>query len=241
MSETSSRYPKELLDAADSLTKLVAADKSFEETMSRLADLAVQAIDGADACSVSLSTSGGKELETVASTGEVGEKIDGLQRETGQGPCMSSLEESATFHIPNMEDDETWPTFSKRAADETGIASMLSFVLRLSDEETGALNMLSTKNDAFSDEDLDAGTLFAAQAAVAMADAVGHAHDERKISELEEGMKTRQVIGEAVGILMGTRRVTADEAFEILRTTSQNSNMKLRNIAEKVVEHAPEM
>lgn len=241
MSESLTRYPKELLDAAEALTTLVAADRSFEETMSQLSNLSVEAIDGADGCCVSLTRAGGKELKTVASTGPVGDKIDALQRETGEGPCMTAIEKIATFHIPDMEQDETWPTFSRRAADETGIKSMLSFVLKLSDQETGAMNMLSTKKDSFSDEDLDAGTLFAAQAAVAMADALGHAHDEKKIGELEEGMKTRQTIGEAVGILMVTRQVTADDAFQILRKASQNSNLKLRDIAEKVVEQAPDM
>ena len=241
MSESSSRYPNELIDAAESLTKLVAADRPFEEAMSRLAELAVHAIDAADDCSISLSTGGGKELTTVTSTAEVGEQIDHLQRETGEGPCMSSIEETATFHIPEMEQDDTWPTFSKRAAEKTGVQSMLSFVLRLSDEETGALNMLSTKKNAFSEEDLDAGTLFAAQAAVAMADALGHSHDKKKIHDLEGGMETRQMIGQAVGILMSTRSVSSEEAFQILKRASQSSNIKLRKIAEKVIERADEI
>lgn len=238
MAERAVRYPKELLEAAESLTKLVAADEPFAETMSRLAELAVEAIEGAEACSVSLATVGEEQLKTVASTAEAGEKINQLQRETGEGPCNSSIEDHATFHIPVMEQDVTWPTFSKRAADETGIKSMLSFVLRLSDHETGAMNMLSTQVDAFSDEDLDTGTLFAAQAAVAMADALGHAHDEEKIDQLEEGLKTRQVIGQAIGILMATRSLDADGAFDVLRKASQKSNIKLRDIADKVVERS---
>lgn len=241
VAEESGRYPGELLEAAEALTELVAADEPFQETMSRLARLAVKAIDGAEVCSVSLANASGKNLKTAATTSEIGEKIDELQRQTREGPCMSSIEDDATFHIPDMKIDETWPTFSKRASEETGVMSMLSFVLRLSDEDTGAMNMISTEKDAFSDEDLDAGTLFAAQAAVAMSDALGHSRDQDKIDQLEGALKTRQMIGQAVGILMATRRIDADEAFDVLRKVSQTSNTKLRDIAEKVVERSQEM
>lgn len=238
MPEWTGKYPKELLDAAEALTKLVASDEPFDKTMSRLAYLAVEAIEGAEVCSVSLATIGKEQLKTVASTAEVGNRIDQIQRETGEGPCNSSIVDHATFSVPDMEQDLTWPEFSRRAADETGIRSMMSFVLRLSDHETGALNMMSTKVDSFSDDDHDTGTLFAAQAAVAMADALGHAHDEEKIDQLEEGMMTRQVIGQAVGILMATRSLDADAAFDVLRKASQTSNIKLREIADKVVERS---
>lgn len=239
MSGASTRYPQELLDAAESLTSLVAADEDFDKTMSRIAELAVQAVDGADECSISMGSAAG--FETVAATGDAGNAIDDLQRATGEGPCMSSVEDHATFRIPVMETDDTWPEFSKRAAQETGIKSMLSFVLRLSDTATGAMNMLARSDDAFSDEDVDTGTLFAAQVAIALADALGHKDDAAQIAQLEEGIKTRQMIGQAVGILMATQRVGADEAFETLKTASQNSHIKLRDIADKVVERAREM
>ena len=241
MASESHRYPPELLEAADALTKLVAADKGFEETMSRMADLAVHAIEGVEDCSISLVKGRGEEMKTMAATAEICYKIDALQVETGEGPCMSSIEDHATFRIPDMARDDTWPTFSKRAAEETGIQSMLSFVLRLSEEDTGALNLVSTKKDAFAEEDVDTGTLFAAQAAVAMADALGHADDQEKLEHLEKGMKTRQMIGQAVGILMSTRGVDQEAAFQILVKTSQNANIKLRDIAERVVEKAHDM
>ncbi|MDQ3964432.1 MAG: GAF and ANTAR domain-containing protein [Actinomycetota bacterium] len=232
----SHRYPSELLEAADALAKLVAADKGFEETMKRMAELTVLAIDGAEECSISLVRGPGKEMKTMAATADVCYEIDALQEETGEGPCMSSIKDHATFRIPNMEEDETWPTFSKRAAAQTGVRSMLSFVLRLAEDDTGALNLISTKTDAFSEEDIDTGTLFAAQAAVAMADALGHEDDREKLVQLEEGMVTRQVIGQAVGILMATRGVGDEAAFELLIKASQNSNIKLRDIAERVVQ-----
>ena len=234
-------YPRELLDAADQLSKLVAADDGFDATMKRIAELAVLAIDGAEDCSISLARRRHGVIQTIAVTSDVGIRIDEVQQETGEGPCMSSIENHSTFHIPNMATDETWPRFSKRVVQETGIKSILSYVLLLSENETGAMSMLSTKVDAFPVEDIDTGTLFAAQAAVAMADALGHAHDREKIEQLEEGMKTRQMIGQATGILMAARGIDAEEAFDILKRISQNSNVKLRVIAERLAEKSREI
>ena len=237
----SHRYPPELLEAADALTKLVAADKGFEETMFRMAQLSVHAIDGAEQCSISLAKGRGKQMKTMAATADICYEIDGLQDETGEGPCMSSIKDHATFRIPDMAQDDTWPIFSKRAAEQTGVRSMLSFVLRLSDEDTGAMNLLSTENDSFSDEDVDTGTLFAAQAAVAMADALGHSDDQTKLGQLEEGMKSRQVIGQAVGILMATRAVNDQAAFAILKKASETTHTKVRDIAETLVRDAQDV
>src|SRR5688500_13030164 len=116
MVRESHRYPPQLLEAADALTKLVAADKGFEETMSRMAELAVHAIDGVEQCSISLVKGPSKEMKTMAATADICYTIDALQVETGEGPCMSSIKDHATFRIPDMAHDDTWPTFTKRAA-----------------------------------------------------------------------------------------------------------------------------
>lgn len=237
MAGESGRYPRELLDAAESLTKLVAAGEGFDETMQRVAKLAVEAIDGAEECCISLGIRDDKDLKPLSATDEIGYKIDDLQREMGEGPCLSSIEDRATFRIPVMSEDSTWPKFSRRAADETGIKSMVSYVLRLSDTETGAMNLLSRQDHGFSDEDIDTGVLFAALVAIALADAL----DEREVAQLKEGMKTREVIGQAIGILMAARRVSAEEAFEILKNVSQTSNVKLREIAARLVEKSGEV
>lgn len=239
--EISGRYPKELLESVEALTKFVAAGNDFAETIDRLAELAVHAIDGAEHCSVTLATGTRPDVRTVAATGEVGRDIDRLQKETHEGPCLSSIAEHETFQVPNLRQDETWPTFSRRAAEETGTNSMLSYVLRLSEMATASMNMISSKENAFTADDVDAGTIFAAQAAVAMSGAIARQDDQAAVAQLEEGMKTRQMIGQAVGILMASRGVDPDEAFEILKKASQASNVKLRVVAAQVVEKSSDL
>jgi transcriptional regulator with GAF, ATPase, and Fis domain len=232
-------YPEELLESMAALSRLVTARETLESTVGRIAELSVVAIDAADECGISVVT--GKTIQTVAVTSKIGETIDALQLETGQGPCMSSIQEQATFYIPDMASDETWPLFSRKASEATGILSLLGYVLQVDTDSLGALNLMSFRVNAFDDEAIAAGALFAAQAGVALANAITHQKDERKVEQLEEGIRTRQVIGEAVGIVMATRQVNADKAFEILKTISQHTNVKLKEVAAGLVDRVDEL
>ena len=230
-------YPTELIESAEALTTLVSEDRDFDAAMTRMCELAVHAIDGAEECSISLKRDT-EPITTVGSATGVGRDIDRLQEDTREGPCLSSIEDRETHLVGDLAGETPWPTFAKRASDETGVRSMLSYVLRLGENATASMNMMSTQVKAFTEEDVATGTLFAAQVAVAVTNALGHAKDEETIHQLEDAVKTRQIIGQAVGIMMATRKVEADAAFEILKEVSQKSNLKLRDIAQRVVERA---
>lgn len=229
-----SAYPPELVESIEALARLVLVEEDVDSTSQRIVRLAVHAIDGAEDCSISLAQKG--EITTVASTSEVGQKINALQYATEEGPCISSIAQRATFHIRDMETDETWPRFSKRAAAETGTRSMVALVLELHDDARAALNLSSSELNAFSEEDVTMNAVFAAQAGVSLANALTHADDVKKVAQLEEGMRSRQMIGQAVGIIMATHNAKAEEAFDILKTISQTANIKLRDIAQRLVE-----
>lgn len=231
MTET---YPPEVIKSVHALAQLVLSEEDLASTTDRIVKLALHAVDGAEDCSISLVRK--KEITTIATTSDLGLRIDAIQYETEEGPCLSSIHDRATFRIPDMQRDATWPAFSERAAAETGTRSMLAYVLRVNEEALGALNMSSSKVDAFDEEDLSMGAVFAAQAGVALANALAHAAEQEKVEQLEEAMVTRQVIGQAVGILMTTHRVDDEEAFDILKKASQNANIKLRDVAQRLVE-----
>ena len=239
MAASYDEYPQELVQSITALSKLVVANEDVATTVGHIAHLAVHAIDGVEVCSVSMARRG--EIITVASTADLGEQIDRIQYETNEGPCLSSIGKEQTFHIPNMERDETWPTFSERVAQETGVKSMLSYVLDVHEGALGALNLTSTKVESFSKEDVATGSLFAAQAGVALANALTHEADQHQIRQLEEGLQTRQMIGQAVGLVMAAERVDADEAFRMLVRISQTANVKLREMAQQLIERAPDV
>jgi GAF domain-containing protein len=110
---------------------------------------------------------------------------------------------------------------------ESNIESVLS--LRLFAEDTmGALNLYSTQRDAFEDRDVVVATVFAAHAAVAWS-------TSQTIQNLKGGLATRQLIGQAVGLLMERQNMTETDALDALKRASQRLNIKLREVAERIV------
>ena len=124
--------------------------------------------------------------------------------------------------------------FAEEAAN-CDVYSTLSFPLKLKDEVIGALNFYSRERDAIRPGHREEGSVFAAQAAVSIANAQAYLAKDAQLSQLEEGLRTRTMIGQATGLLMAQEGLTSDEAFQKLVYVSQNSNIKLREIAQRYV------
>lgn len=224
----------ELDDALQELAAVLVSEEDVESTINRITRLAVACIDGADFCGISLVVRG-EGIKTVGATAEIVAEVDRVQYEVGQGPCLSSIADQATFQIDDISSDRQWPKFSAAAAD-TGVKSLVAFVLQISDESLAALNLFAIQPQAFTREDLRVGAIFASHAAYGLANAQTHERDQEKARQLQEALVTRSVISNAVGIIMAQERINRDDAFGILRTTSQALNMKLRVIAEGIVD-----
>ena len=208
---------------------LLSAD-DVEATLEKITSLAVETIDGCDHAGVSLVQ--GRLISTPAASDDVPIQVDTIQYEVDDGPCLGAIREHETFCIEDLAGEDRWPEFSRRAAQETGVASMLSFRLFAEGDTMGALNLYSKRPGAFDDDALAIGSVFATHAAVALA---GAQYDEH----LQKALQGRDVIGQAKGILMAQQNVNADEAFDILRRASQRMNVKLRELAERVASRIP--
>lgn len=160
-------------------------------------------------------------------SGDLPQRVDALQEELGEGPCLDAAFDQQTVRVPDMAHEERWPRFAAAAA-EAGAASMLSFQLYVEKDNLGALNLYSYRPDAFDDESEHVGLLFASHAAVAFADA-------QRIDQLNHKAATRDLIGQAKGILMERYNINADRAFAVLVRVSQHNNRKLRDVAEELV------
>jgi transcriptional regulator with GAF, ATPase, and Fis domain len=207
-----------------------------EQTMDRIVQGAMRLIPGVDEASISVVLAR-QHIESHAASGDLPRRVDALQMETGQGPCLDAAYEHRTIAVPDMRTETRWPQFAKRAYD-AGAGSMLSFELYVEGDNLGALNLYAHEPRAFGAESEHVGLLFAAHAAVAYAGA-------KALEQMREGMSSRGVIGEAKGILMERNKVTSDEAFRILVQASQDRNQRLRDVAEQLVrdvgagEHRP--
>ena len=200
--------------------------ESPEATLAEIVRSAVGLIPGCDDGSISVVV-GRRTVKSHAASSELPRILDALQESLGQGPCLDAVYEQETVRVTDMASETRWPEFSE-AALAAGAAGMLSCRLYVEGDNLGALNLLSRTPGAFDDESEHVGLLFAAHAAVAFAAAQQQAGMNRVVA-------TRQLIGQAQGILMERHKLTSDMAFALLVRVSQHRNAKLREVAEGLV------
>ena len=175
-----------------------------EGTLRAIAAAAVATVPHADECGISF-VIGRRRIEPRAATSDLPLAVDSLQERLGQGPCLDAVWDQKVVRVDDVEADERWPEFVREVSG-LGVGSMMSFQLFVVGDHLGALNMYSRRRRAFDDESQDVGLVFASHAAVALAGAENEAN-------LRIGMDSRDVIGQAKGILMERHKLTAVEAF----------------------------
>ncbi len=213
------------------IARHLQAQDTPEKVRERVARAAVDTVEGCDHAAISVVRRRGR-IETVAATDDVPPRVDAIQYEVGQGPCLDAITEHEVYLIDDLAGDERWPPFSRRAAQETGVRSMLSFRLFVEGDTIGALNLYARRPAAFDEQARTVGTVLAAHAAVALT----AARQQERADQLQDALGSSREIGMAMGVLMGRGGLTEDEAFAQLRRASQYLNVKLREVAAQVVE-----
>ncbi len=215
------------------IARSLAAQPTVLATLQRIVDVAAETIDGCDGAGLLLVTK--RKIVLGAWSNEVVHEVEEMEHEIGEGPCVDAIWERPMFESPDLRDHTSrWPTFTKQAL-KAGIESVLAFRLFASEQTLGALDLYSGRRGAFDESARALGTVFAAHAALALAGAQVHERDLVEVAGLREALSSRDVIGQAKGILMATRHIDADAAFDLLRTASQTRNEKVLQIAEDVV------
>ncbi|MGH8572637.1 MAG: GAF and ANTAR domain-containing protein, partial [Gammaproteobacteria bacterium] len=199
--------------------------QSLQDTLKGIVQAAVDNVPGAQFAGISV-VRGRRDVDTPVWTDELVRATDQAQYDTGQGPCLNSVYEEKTVRVADMRTEQRWPEFAKRAF-HLGINSMLSIQLYVTGDNLGALNLYSQTTEAFDDESEHVGLLLASHAAIAMASA-------QQQEQLVQAITTRDLIGQAKGILMERHKITAEQAFTLLIRASQLANTKLRDVAERL-------
>ncbi|MFC4019943.1 ANTAR domain-containing protein [Micromonospora sp. GCM10011542] len=226
--------PLDLTDAFIRLGSIRHDENDLNTVLARIADIAKESIPGADEVSVTLVH--GSEAHTAAYTGDLALRLDEWQYEQGRGPCLDAATTGTTMVVPDMATESRWPEWA-RAAHAAGAAGSISIGLPIQEAVVGALNIYRTSDDAFADVTPMAQT-FAGYAAIALANAHLYESTATLAEQMRTAMESRAVIEQAKGIIMGQRRCSAEEAFGILAKVSQDSNRKLRDVAEALVRRA---
>ncbi|HET7398299.1 MAG TPA: GAF and ANTAR domain-containing protein [Intrasporangium sp.] len=218
-------------EAFSGLSQLIYSGADTASVHQALVEAAPRFVEGCDRASILMLV--GDRFRSTASTDEVAQHIDMIELETGEGPCLDAIADEAVQHIADLRDGTSpWPAFTRRVLAETPVRSSAGYRLLLEGRKVGALNVFSDTPGALDEEAANAGAVLAAFASVSLMAAAARAEADT----LRAGLESNREIGKAVGLLMAAHKVPAEEAFDILKRTSQDLNMKLAQVAAQVVE-----
>jgi hypothetical protein len=209
---------------------------TFDEVLSRIAEAAVSTVVGCQLASVTLRED--DAFRTVASTHVAATEVDQAQYQVSEGPCLDAVDD-AMVYAPAFPDNR-WPRLGSRPT-ESGVQSAVSYRVAAAAPLTdaslgGSLNSYATSPHAFDVEAREIGLVLAAHASVAVRTVRERTALEQLGRQLHEAVSSRDVIGQAKGILMERLRITPEDAFDALRRASQRLNLKLREIAQNLAE-----
>ncbi|QSE86862.1 GAF and ANTAR domain-containing protein (plasmid) [Rhodococcus koreensis] len=208
------------------LVRSWTAPTDLNSTLCAVTQAAVDLIPGADSADI-LTIAGRHHYESHAPTSAVPADLDRVQARFGEGPCVDAAVDGFVTRSDDLTVEVRWPRFTPQAL-RSGVYSIVSFRLYTHTATTGALNVLATTAHAFDDESIVIGEVLAAHAAIAITAG-------RRESQFRSALVSRDLIGQAKGMLMERFSVCADQAFQILVTLSQDSNTPVATVAERLV------
>jgi ANTAR domain/GAF domain len=222
------------------LVKVAGAMRLLSERMAdyvdrpleHLVSVAVDTVAGAGWASVTMLR--GNSFTTAASTGDPAARADALQYELGAGPCVDAVLEDSVYLTGDARSEPRWGAWGQRASTEVGVNSVLSQRLHLHEQVgvVAGLNIYSGAKDAFDRASVGVALVLATHGAVVLSEQLA----TNRSTNLMKALQSNREIGVAMGILMQQHRFTRQEAFDVLRVASQNSNRKLVDIAAEVAD-----
>lgn len=212
------------------LARLVHERPDLDSVCEAIVGAATRLVPGCDHASVMLREHG--RFRTAAATDDVARRVDALEREVRQGPCLDAIETESYQLDADIRTSSRWPQLAERVLSQTPVRGMAGYPLLVDGRKSGALNLFSDQAGVLTADSADAGVVLAAFASVALGGS--SSHDEART--MAEGMTSNREIGMAIGLLMATHGLGAEEAFATLRKASSHLNRKISAIARELVE-----
>ncbi|TDC48727.1 ANTAR domain-containing protein [Jiangella ureilytica] len=233
MADERSQAGRDLTELLGAVQNLLLNAPRVEEFLTDLAKLAADLVEPPASCGITTSYDG--QPRTVVTSDPRAALVDEGQYEGGWGPCVHALATGDVVEIVDQESDPRWPEYRVHAV-ALGVRSSLSLPLVVNGDVIGAMNLYDfDEPEAFDIQNRRRAETFATQASTALALALRQVHDAELAEQMEQALATRSVIDQAIGIVMAQQRCSAEQAFATLRKHSQNNNLKLRTVAERMV------
>lgn len=227
---------EQAMEIAEAITKILSESArvlfptaSVGETLSRVVELAVAQIGGCDSASLVVI-----EAETAVPLVRSADVPNIWLSRIDEGPLGEALQHNRAVYAGDLQVEDRWPTFTPSAV-ETGLRGVVALPLMLRDQPA-VLTLYARCPDAFGVIDRREAEMVALLASLSLSVAFAHEEENRRIENLESALQSREIIGQAEGILMERERISAGQAFDILRRASQRLNVKLREVARNLVE-----
>ncbi len=227
--------PEESIRELTALAGVVLSHNDIDATLTEICRIAVRAVPGAEGASMTAMAEGGPGA--VAASDDWAKSLDEMQYEEHEGPCLDAARTGVVFRIRDMAEEPRWPSYMPQAVKQ-GARSMVSLPLSVESKTLGALNVYARVPDAFGPVEVYLAEIIAGHASLATQTAATLFRHRDVAEQLKDAMRSRAVIEQAKGILMCSRRCSADNAFTMLVEMSQASNRKLRDVAAELVEQA---
>lgn len=216
----------------DQLGRLPVAEHSLSSVLQQVSAVAAEVLPEEPTTSVTVVDSG--RATTAAASGQLARMLDEVQYRLGAGPCLAAATSGRPSELLDTRSPADWADFAARAAEE-GCRSVVSFPLPGGDRLSAALNVYS-RSAALSDERaLERFVRLADYAVVAVSNAYLYETAVERAVNLERALDSRAVIDQAKGVLMERFKLTAEQAFQVLTRVSMESNVKVRDLAERFV------
>lgn len=225
----------DLRSALAGLSLLATGSLSLSEALTHVAEFAVRAIPGADGAGVTLLHD--DRADTVVASTDFVRDVDDIQYSIEEGPCITAARTGVTVRSGSLGAETRWPAFGSRVG-RLGVHSVLSLPLRTPDGVVGAMNVYARAKNAFDEHAEQLGEYFAGPAAISVQNARALASAVLLAQRLEKALTNRAVIDHAIGILISRSGYSQAEAFNALRTISQQDNRKLNDVARSLVDDA---
>jgi transcriptional regulator with GAF, ATPase, and Fis domain len=203
-------------------------DSDVDTVLGELTQSAARAMPGAQYAGITIATRDGK-VRTASATGDYPVLLDEIQQRHDEGPCLSAAWEHHIMRINDLTRENRWRAYCREAVEETPIRSIMSFQLFVDHHSMAALNFYAEQPNAFDDEAAELGLILATHTALAW-------NMFRRDEQFRSALASRDIIGQAKGMIMERFKIDAVQAFELLKRLSQSSNTPLVVVARELVE-----
>lgn len=196
-----------------------------------ICDAASRVVPGCDHASMMLRRGG--KFVVVGASDAIAAHASSVEIAVNEGPCLDAIVDEPIQHDPDITGYSSWPAMARRILDETPVRGMAGFRLVLDEKKVGSLNLFSDTAGALNQASLRAATVLAAFASVTVRAVL----DRQDVESLRAGMASNREIGKAIGLMMAFHKISSAAAFEMLRRTSQDLNIRMTEVARQVVDH----